>query len=77
MKKQTNRGFVIATTILAITYSIGFLFMIKDNRIEKNFALISVGILYLFTSIMLVFYFKNRLCFKPMLIIGHIKVDNQ
>lgn len=68
--RQTNRGFVIATTALAITYSLGLLFMIRDNRINKNFALIALAIIFIFTVIMLVFYFKNKENVKIRHIIG-------
>jgi len=34
--RKTNRGFVIATSVLAITYSLGLLAMLKNKRIEKN-----------------------------------------
>lgn len=68
--RQTNRGFVIATTALTITYSLGLLFMIGSNIIDKNFALIALGIIFIFTAIMLVFYFKNKENIKIRHIIG-------
>ncbi|WP_066892772.1 methyl-accepting chemotaxis protein [Clostridium nigeriense] len=70
VKKQTNRGFVIATTVLAITYSLGLLFMIKDNKIEKNFAIIALAIMAIFTIIMLIFYFRNKENIKIRHIVG-------
>lgn len=70
VKEKTNRGFVIATTVLAITYSMGLLLMIRENRIERDFALLAIGIIYIFTSIMLIYYLKNKENVKVRHIVG-------
>ena len=58
--RKTNRGFVIATSVLAITYSLGLLAMLKNKRIEKEFAYLALAITLVSTFIMVIFYFKDK-----------------
>lgn len=44
------------------------------NNEEGNIKIVKINV---DNSKFLTNYFNIRLCFKPMLIIGHIKVDNQ
>lgn len=68
--RETNRGFVIATLVLAITYSLGLLAMIKNQRIVKEFAYLALAITLISTSIMVIFYFKNKDNIKIRHIVG-------
>ncbi|GAA0826050.1 methyl-accepting chemotaxis protein [Clostridium tertium] len=68
--RKTNRGFVIATSVLAITYSLGLLAMLKNKRIEKEFAYLALAITLVSTFIMVIFYFKDKDNIKIRHIVG-------
>lgn len=67
---EINRGFVIATSVLTITYSLGLLGMIKNQRIVKEFAYLALAITLISTSIMIIFYIKNKENIKIRHIVG-------
>lgn len=70
MLRKKNRGFVIATVVLAITYSLGLLVMIKHDRIVDTFAYLAIGLIVIATSTMVIFYFKNKDNIKIRHIVG-------
>lgn len=67
---EINKGFVIATSVLTITYSLGLLGMIKNQRIVKEFAYLALAITLISTSIMIIFYIKNKENIKIRHIVG-------
>lgn len=70
IKRKTNTGFVIATIVLAITYSLGLLVMDKRGSIEKGFVYLALLLIIIPTIIMIIFYFKNRDNIKIRHIVG-------
>lgn len=68
--RRTNRGFVIATIVLAITYSLGLLVMIKNDRIIKTFAYLAVALIIISTLTMVIFYLRNKDNIKIRHIVG-------
>ncbi|GAA0085153.1 methyl-accepting chemotaxis protein [Clostridium sp. MB05] len=56
----TNKYFVIATTILAATYSLGLLVMMQKGSMVKEFVYLALAVISLFTILMIIFYLKNK-----------------